>query len=142
MKFLLLLLPLYSFSQNAIPEKANAIKVTGIAFREIANNALDAGFVFDKVDSNFQTIKTEFRNGKNKSMKLRLMIRVKDSVAIISGEWYDASSIGRTVAGVEHTIENSTMKIKYTSGHSKRCFEDMDKFAQSLNRPVEYIVVK
>ena len=134
MKFLFLLLALFSFSQNTIPEKSNAIKVTGITFREIANSTLDAGYILEKVDSNFQTLRTEYkeRAGENKRMKVRLMIRVKDSVATITGEWYNAL----------FTEEKYAKKIEYTFGNTKSCFEEMNQFAMTLNRPIEYLVVK
>ena len=102
------------------------------------------GYSFEKIDSNYQRIKTEFKTdeGKNKWMKLRLFIRVKDSTAIITGEWYNTMFIGSKLLGIEQTIENSTDKIENTIGNPKNCFNEMNKFALLFNKPVEYSIVK
>ena len=85
LRYLLLALPFSAFSQETIPKKANTIEVSGVTFKEVAMGLLDANYTLEKVDSNFQTIKTEFKNGtnKNKWMKLRILVRMKDSIAII-----------------------------------------------------------
>src|SRR5829696_8128665 len=123
-KYIFLLLPVFGFSQDKIPKKANSIEVNSISFKELANGLLDAGYTFDKIDSNFQTIRTDFKegSGKNKWMKLRLSTRMKDSVAIITGEWYNSMVIGSKLLGQEQTIENSTYKIECTYGNPKNCF--------------------
>ena len=141
LKYIFLLLPFWGVSQNEIPKKANTIELQGVFFKEIANGLLDAGYTFEKVDSNFYTIRTEFKNGtgKNKWMKCRLLIRVKDSTAIISGEWYNSMFIGSKILGQEQTIENSTYKIEYTSGNSKNSFVDMKTFAEFFKRPIRYL---
>jgi hypothetical protein len=139
---LLLLLPFTSLSQAKIPKKTNAIEITGISFKEITNALLDAGFIFDKIDSNYQTLKTEFKDGtdKNKSMKLRFMIRVKDSLATLTGEWYNTMFIGGKLFDQEQSIENSTYKIEYTYGNPKACFLEMNSFALSFKREVKYLM--
>ncbi len=136
------LLPLIAFSQQKIPKKSNAIEIEGLTFKEVANALLDAGYNFDKIDSNFQTIKTEFKVGKdvNKWMKIRLYVRVKDSIAIISGEWYNTMFVGNKFLGQEKTIENSTSKIEYTFGNPKNCFLEMDEFAKSFNKNSTYLI--
>jgi hypothetical protein len=136
-KYIFLLLPMIGFSQEKILKKANAIEVNGVSFREIGNSLLDAGYTFDKLDSNFQTVKTEFKegNGKNKWMRLRLFIRIKDSVAIITGEWYNSIVIGANLLGQIQTIENSTYKIEYTGSNTKKCFLEMKTFAESFKKP-------
>lgn len=142
MKYLFLLIPLFSFSQKEIPKKANTITIVGVVFKEAANSLLDAGYTFEKVDSNFQTIKTEFKEGtgKNKWMRLRLYVRIKDSSAIVTGEWYNTLFIGSKLLGIEQTVENSTSKIEYTIGNPKACFNEMKEFALSLKKPVEYSI--
>jgi hypothetical protein len=139
-KYIFLLLPLFGISQVKIPNKTNEIIVSGVTFKEVANGLLDAGFSIEKVDSNFNTIKTEFieGSGKTKYLKLRLMIRVKDSTAIITGEWYNPLVIGSKLLGTELTIENSTYKIEYTSGSPKQCFLEMNKYANYFKKPITY----
>ena len=142
LKYIFILFPLFALSQQKIPKNTNAIEVNGISFREVANGLLDASYTFEKIDSNFQTIKTEFKDGvgKNKWMRLRLMIRVKDSTATITGECYNTMFIGTKLLGVEYTIENSTFKIEYTSGGSKNCFLEMNAFANSFKKAIAYLV--
>lgn len=134
-----------SYSQNlTIPKGTNTIKVIGVNFKDIANSLLDAGYSFEKIDSNYNTIKTDFKTGKDKGKytKLRLLIRVKDSTAIVTGEWYNAMLIGSRLFGVEQTIENNTEKIEYTYGNPKNLFNEMNTFALSFKKPVEYSKVK
>lgn len=142
LKYIFLFFPIASLSQQAIPKKTNTIEVKGVSFREVANSLLDAGYTLEKTDSNFQTIKTDFKDGtgKNKWMKLRLITRIKDSTAIITGEWYNAMFIGGKLLGVEQTIENSTYKIEYTSGNPKNCFIEMNAFAISFKKEITYLV--
>lgn len=142
LKYLFLLFPIVALFQQSIPKKANTIEVKGVSFKEVANGLLDAGYSFEKVDSNFQTIKTEFKEGtgKNKWMKLRLITRVKDSTVIITGEWYNTMFIGSKLLGVEQTVENSTYKIEYTSGNPKNCFMEMNSFALSLKKEMLYLI--
>lgn len=118
----------------------NAMVVKGVSLNESVHALLDAGFVLEKTDSNFQTITTDFKDGtgKNKWMKYRLHIRIKDSKAIIKGDWYNTLFIGNKVFGQEQTIENNVSKIENTSGNPKNCFNEMKQFALSFNKPVEY----
>lgn len=140
---ILLLFPLFSFSQSKIEKGTNTINVIGITFKQAAESLLDAGFYIEKTDSIFQTIKTEFKTGtgKNKWMKLRLFVRVKDSTAIITGQWYNSIFIGSKLFGIEQTIENNTSKIKYSSGNEKNCFMEMNSFALSFKRQTQYLIV-
>jgi hypothetical protein len=140
LSLLFILLPFLGQSQDKIPKKTNTIEIVGVSFKEVANALLDAGFTFEKIDSNFLTIKTDFKEGtgKNKWMKLRLMTRVKDSTLFITGEWYNTMLIGGKLFGVEQTIENSTYKIEYTNGNPKNCFLEMNEFANSFNKEKVY----
>lgn len=140
-KYIFLFFPLFAISQVKTPKKANGIQLSGVSFKEIANGLLDAGYTFDKIDSNFHTIKTEFKEGKGKTkyLKLRFMIRVKDSTAEITGEWYNTLVIGTKFLGVDQTFENSTYKIAYTAGSAKNCFLEMNNFTHLFNRPISYL---
>lgn len=137
---LFILIPFISFSQK-IPKHTNTIKIHDVTFQEVANKLLDAGYTFDKIDSNYKTVKTDFKDGtgKNKNMKIRLMLRIKDSSAIITGEWYGTSFIGNKLFGQEQTAENSTFRIENTWGANKNSFDEMKAFAESFNKPVEYL---
>jgi len=143
-KFLFFLfIPLASFSQEIIPKKSNAIEVYGVSFKEVANKLLDFGYTFDKIDSNYQTIKTDFKEGKgkNKWMKLRLLVRVVDSSATFTGEWYNTMLIGYTFGGARHSnIDNSVEKIEFKSVNPKNCFIEMNEVAISFKKEISYLI--
>jgi len=128
-RILFLLLPIFAFSQKTILKgTTNTARVSGVTLNEAGNKLLDMGYVIEKSDSIFQFLKTEFRDGTGKSewMKIRLFVRIKDSVAIVTGEWYNTMLIGSKLLGQEQTIENSIYKIEYTSGNPKNCFNEMN----------------
>lgn len=126
----ILLLPLLAISQN---KGDNTIVVKGVGFMQVCSALIDAGYIIDKKDNDLQTVKTELKSGqdKNKWMKLLLNIRVKDSAAIITGQWYN--TLG------DDPIETNTYKIENTSGNPKSCFKEMKTFALSFKKPVEYL---
>lgn len=134
----ILLLPLLAISQN---KGDNTIMVKGVGFLQVCNALLDAGYIIERKDDTLQTVKTEFKNGKdkNKWMNLLLNIRIKDSTAIITGQWYNTMFVGSKFLGQEQSIENSTYKIENTSGNPKACFKEMKNFALSFKKPVEYL---
>ena len=41
LKYIFLLFPHFTFSQEKIPKKANTIELIGVSFREVANGLLD-----------------------------------------------------------------------------------------------------
>ncbi len=85
MKFLLLmLLPLSIHAQFL--KKANKITVQAVAFQQICEKLLDMGYKIEKRDPDLQTVRTEMREyDKSFNAAFKLDIRVKDSVAIITG---------------------------------------------------------
>jgi hypothetical protein len=138
-----LFIPLTAISQEKIPKKSNTIEVSGVTFKEVVNTLLDFGYTFDKIDSNYQTIKTDFKQGagKNKWMKLRILVRVKDSIASFSGDWYNTIFMGTTIGGVrQSTLENSVERIEYRSVNPKNCFLEMNEIAISFKKSVIYLI--
>lgn len=130
-------LPFFALGQT---KNDNTISVKGVGFIEVANKVLDFGYIVAKIDSNLNTINTEFKEGKgkNKWMQLKLNIRVKDSTAIITGQWVNSLFLGSKLLGREQTLENSVSKIEYTIGNPKHLFLEMAEFAQSFNKPITY----
>lgn len=140
--FIFLLISTLSYSQSKPPKKANTIEVSGVTFKEVANGLMDAGYTLEKVDSNFLTIKTDFKQGtgKTKWMKMRFHVRVKDSTAIITGDWYNDMLVGSDFLGREFNLDNLIDKIENASVNPKNCFNDMNAFALSFNKPVQYFI--
>ena len=115
------------------------IMVSGVTFREVTNQLLDFGYSFDKIDSNYQTVKTEYKTFKSKGvdMDICFFVRLKDSTAIISGKWVPTALIGSKLLGAEITRDNSTYDIDNKMG-SKAQFAEMTRFAKSFGKEVTY----
>ena len=140
MKYKILILILSPLLMQAQEKKDNLIKVKGVSFSVVVNKLLDEGWNIMKIDSNYQTVTTDFRDGRDKTkwMKLRYYVRVKDSTAFISGNWVNAMLLGQQFFGSEFNMENSTQSIEFTFGNPKNCFIEMQRFALSFNKPIEY----
>lgn len=119
----------FSVSLHAQQKGDNTIQVKEVSFDVACDNLLNQGFLIDKKDMDLQTVKTEFKSGsgKNKWMKFLLTVRVKDSTAIIKGEW--ANSLDN---------ERSVFSIQNTNGNPKACFNEMKEFALSFGKKVYY----
>src|SRR5258705_10910595 len=128
----LLILPVFAFSQ---PKKTNTIVVRGVTFRQAVEKGLYAGYTIEKIYSNFQTVRTDWKGGKKNTewMKIRIGIRIKDSSAIITGDWYNIMFVCPKVFGKEDTPETAAEPIAYTFGNPKNCFKDLDAFAKTFN---------
>lgn len=94
------------------PRKCTAITISGVNFEQVQNALADAGFFIDRKDTAVHTLITVARkieDGPPKAFNMRrsidvvYYIRVKDDVAIITGQHFIGSS-GQVV------ISNSGMK--------------------------------
>lgn len=85
--YVALALSLTTYSQTPIPKGANTIEVIGVTFKEVGTKILEAGYSIDKIDSNFQTFRTEWKYFSKYFLSIKLDIWVKDSTAIIKGIW-------------------------------------------------------
>lgn len=123
---LLLVFTLSSINSYSQQKKDNTITVKGVGFMQVCNALMDAGFTIEKKDNELQTAKTEFKDGtgKAKLCKLRLLVRVKDSTAIITGHYYNV-------------LFNNLEHIEYTK-EARVCFDNMNEFALSFSNPVIY----
>jgi hypothetical protein len=135
--FLLLFIPSLGLAQK---KGDNTITVKGIDLKQAVTALMDVGFYIDKIDSNYNTVSSIFKEGENKTkwMKMRFFIRIKDSAAVITGQWYNDMLVGQKVLGADMTIENLTEKIEYTTGNPKNCFNDMSTFAKTFGREISY----
>lgn len=116
----------FLFAEAQIPKGANVIKIKDASFKEIATALLDAGYSFYKIDSNYQTLRTELKYIKDYLIQIRLEVRVKDSTAFLKGAWESPASSGLLM------IENQKWKSAQIT------FGEMNRFALSFNKPVEY----
>lgn len=120
------LLAIFLNSHGQQPAKHdNTIEVSGVSFPQVVNALLDAKFDIGKKDDVYFTVKTEFTKETSSFVHISLAIRVKDSVAYISGIFYN------------QIFGFSTSPIEYTP-LGKKIFLRMDNFAKSLNGQVTY----
>lgn len=121
-----ILLTLISQVSSGQQKGDNAVLVKGVSFMQVCNSLLDAGYLIDKKDNDLQTVETKFKDGTGKGQlfKYKLLVRVKDSTAIITGHHI-------------HALINAMEYTKNTRD-SKYPFEDMQTFALSFGKPVEY----
>jgi hypothetical protein len=122
-KFLLtfLLLPTLCFAQN---KGDNTIFVKGITFEKVVNTLLDSGFTVDKIDKDFKTVKTQFKEHEKYTFTYYFDIRVKDSIAIIKGKW----NSGGYVFDIQNIKGKSDQVI----------FSKMETYAKSLKGEISY----
>lgn len=72
-------------------------------------------------------------------MKWRLLVRVKDSTTIFTGDWYNTMLMGQNLGGIEFTMETDVDRIEYTFGNPKNCFKEMAAFATSFNKRIQFL---
>lgn len=137
MRYLTLAFLLMAGSVAAQTKGDDQIQVKGVSFHQVVSGLLDAGYQVQSLDSNYQTVTTEFRNvplksGRKSTVFASFYIRVKDSTAFITGKWYSDLFSGRNPSNAEKN------DVKLTSGASKFIFESMDKFAQGLDGEIKY----
>jgi len=69
-------------------------------------------------------------------------MRVKDSTCIITGECIEKAMVGIDFLGKDVKREDVTFKIENNNGRFRNVFKDMNDFALSLNKPLEYSISK
>ena len=87
MKKLFLILSLAIAANGMAQVKGdNTILVSGVTFKQVVNALLDEGFKIEKIDSNYNTVRTEWKEHVKYSFNYYFDIRVKDSTASITGQ--------------------------------------------------------
>jgi hypothetical protein len=124
-----------------IPKNADAITVKDVTFDQVVNSLLDSGYVMEKIDKDFHTLTTDYRKlCKDCLPEITFNVRVKDSVATISGKWRSTGNIfgpsSNKDAAYVFAIKNEKMKVP------RMAFQAMKTFALSLNGGVTYLISK
>lgn len=131
--FLMLFLPTIIFSQEA-PSGANAILVKNIVFQKVVSSLLDQNFEIDKIDKDFLTVKTKFKKVQDKSfsytLQLSFYIRIKDSTAMVSGEYILGNQYVAEQGLYRSDIINKGKPKNYNEAY--QAFLKMNEFAKSL----------
>lgn len=126
--FLFVYLPVFSQQKGD-----KTIIVKGVSFMEVCTNLLDKGYSIDKKDTELQTVKTEEKQyPKFWNAKYRINVRVKDSVAYISGTFTVAD--GQLFK--DDPIEFTTNKKgePYSKHIATYPFLLIKEFAETLNK--------
>jgi hypothetical protein len=145
--FTLVIISTFSMAQLA-PKKANTILVKGVSFLQACNVLLDQGYRIAKKDVDLQTVETEPREyDKSYNAAFVLHIRVKDSVAIITGNyfapWWDPftkNAVTTDRLWDNAPIWNQTNRKGDTNekGMQGYAFSQMSKFAKALGNDISY----
>jgi hypothetical protein len=137
----ILLIPVFLFGLAYAQEKNdNTIIVKGVSFEQVVNALLDSGYHIEKMDKEYRTIKTEYRELCDNCLpQLYFDIRVKDSTATISGKW---RSNLNGIFGLKTERDNNSAYIFPIKNEKdkvpKKCFNKMNDFAKSLNGQITY----
>lgn len=131
-----LLISLNGMSQK---NKENTIIAAGVTFRQAVNVLLDNGYIIDKLDSNFYTIKTEYKKFCPDCLpQILLNIRIKDTFAVIKGTWKsDGGILAKALVG--HDVDEMFFDVMNEKGKvPQMCFKEMDRIAKLLSSNVTY----
>jgi hypothetical protein len=135
MKYLLLfvLFPVLGYAQET-PKGSTAIIVSNTDLLTVGNKLLEHGFAIAKKDTKFGTIRTEDMEFDNGVWFLRINVRVKDSVATITGEIRQVITLLGRGDGTYTPVINKGPK---NSGY-KVSFAKMEELAKSLGGTIRY----
>jgi hypothetical protein len=136
---LMLIIPAFAHSQEP-PKKANTIIVYGVTYNEAMSQLLDKGYLIDKSDKDVQYIQTAKKpSKKGLTYLLKIAVRIKDSTMIVTGIWNNELTIhiGAFSSPLsESIVENRGMKGSILNNS----WNDLNSFALSFNKPVEYAI--
>ena len=131
-----------TFNANGeeIPKKANTIIVKGVTLEEVSNMLLGKGYIIERSDKDLQTVSTTRAVSKrNKALYVGINIRIKNGAAIITGSCSNNLEIrlgSIIVSPDDYPIANIGMKCSLF----RAAFDELNDFALSFNKPVEYLV--
>jgi hypothetical protein len=115
------------------PKGSNMIIAKGVSFKTTVDKVFDLGFFIDRQDSTIGTIITTAKEFENGVWYFILQIRIKDSVAYISGQ----VKYLITISGLPP--EYGPVINKGMKGSAYRvAFGKMDELAKSLSKDVSY----
>lgn len=150
MKLLLILLLISSsMGYSQIPPKANVIVVKGVSFRDVCTALLDAGYRIETRDIDLQTAKTENKVYPSTwNAAYRIHVRMKDSIVYLSGSYTAPyANNGLTNKTTDPMFKDDpAYNLTNRKGETKKTnlpsipFLEIQKFALSFNKPVEYLV--
>jgi hypothetical protein len=138
--FTLIIISSITHSQN-IPKGTNKITVKNISFKQIVKGLRDNGYTIKKLDTNLKIVRTGFLVCHSRSglLSLSISVRLKDSIAIITGLWYSYTGLSDGLLTTNHAPRpGDIFQVRYSLGDYKETFLQMNKFAQSLKEQIIY----
>ena len=136
----LLAFPIFISAQE-VPKKTNVIIVHGVTFDEAATALSDHHYRIAHTDRTLQVMTTEkVQSLKHSNVYLSINVRIKDSIAIITG--VASNNIGVGSYGIYSAPPEYKPIAKQGSKKSPalNAWEELNEFALSFNKPVEYLV--
>ena len=138
----LVFIPLNVICQE-IPKFANTIIVEGTCFDSLKNSLLDNGYFIDQQNKDDGTVITKAKGIDKYDMHTLIMyIRIKDSVAKITGKWNLNVNYNAQKGGLYSNDKTDFMPLEYWKDkHSNPhvIFVVMDNFAKSLHGKISYV---
>lgn len=140
--FVLFTISTFFLRAQEIPKKATAIVVKGVSFDQVLNGLVDQNYFIDKKDDALKTVVTIarhidqssteiFKDNTKRLIKVIFYIRVRDSVANISGQFNDE---------IFHDPNYDQISYRGAKGSAFMLSWDcMNDFAKSLKGEISYI---
>lgn len=137
MKYLILaLLPLSLFGQA--PKKANTIVAQSVSLKDCVAALVAGGYQIEKIDTVFNLVLTKPKAIRKTNATIVLQVSGKDDDLLITGTMDPNTEVnggGFSFKGSASRVENIGMK----GSDAKLAFEEMDRFAKSLDAELKYL---
>ena len=119
----------------------NQILVHGTTLKIAMLTLMDAGYSIDKYDTTIETLSTVTRKAQHASLTVIWRVRIKDSMAIITGDWM--SMVSMSIGGAK--IEPTYYPLEYrnsTMYETHQIFLSMVDLAKKMGSPVDFAKVE
>jgi hypothetical protein len=139
--FLALSLTVISATAMSQNRGDNEILVHSTTLKIAMNTLMDAGYSIDKYDTTLGTVSTVTRQAQHTSLTVIWRVRIKDSTAIITGDWMSMVSMSLGGAKSEpnyHPIDYRTNSMNETH----KIFLGMVELAKKMGSPVVFTKVE
>jgi hypothetical protein len=127
-------------SSEAQKRGDNQIIVHNTTLRNVMSSLMDAGYSIDKYDTALGTASTVTRKAQKTSLTIIWRVRIKDSAAIITGDWM--SLVSMSIGGAKIEPEYYPLDYRTSSmNETHQIFLNMVELAKKMGRPVEFAKV-
>jgi hypothetical protein len=129
---LLLLLPALTFAQA---KKSNTIEIKNVSLSEGVRQLMAQGYMIEKVDTAYGYAYSKYKSIKNNLMMISLTRT--DSALLVRGT--ADMNLEFTIGGVASKTDPFPIEFKgQKNSPMRKCWDELDRFAKSFNRDVQY----